>query len=124
MLLKQAEALGSSWGCNDNGLLTVAGRAPGVREFRASTAGCSPGMGQSAFAPRLLFLTVSGWLLFGAFVEGQRSLPVSNSAQFAAALSNSVITEIILDPGGTGVSAFVLPKIYKNMHRLQWSVFV
>ena len=62
-------------------------------------------MGQSALASRLLVLTVSGWLLLGAVVEGQRSVPVSSSTQFAAALANNAINEIILDPTGKGVSA-------------------
>ncbi|CAL8462804.1 g2337 [Coccomyxa elongata] len=59
-------------------------------------------MGQSAFASRLLLFTVTGWLLLGPKVVGQRSVPVSTSTQFAAALSNNAITEIILDPTGTG----------------------
>ena len=51
----------------------------------------------------------AAWLLFSliGFLYGpasaQRSVPVSNTNQFAAALQDASISEIILDPSGKGV---------------------
>lgn len=51
----------------------------------------------------VLMLAVSGWILVAIPAQAQRSVPVSNTVQFAAALANVGVSEIILDPSGTGV---------------------
>jgi hypothetical protein len=51
----------------------------------------------------------AAWLLIVSLawhlgpVSGQRSVPVSNTNQFAIALQDQTVWEIILDPTGTGV---------------------
>ncbi|EIE27156.1 kinase-like protein [Coccomyxa subellipsoidea C-169] len=49
-----------------------------------------------------LLLAVSACLVVVAPVDAQRSVPVSNTVQFAAALQNAGVSEIILDPTNTG----------------------
>lgn len=61
----------------------------------------SPGMGCSVSASSVLVAFVSVCLLL--VVAPASSIPVSNTTQFAAALQDPTITEIILDPTGTGV---------------------
>ena len=48
----------------------------------------------------LLLLLLLAWPELG---RGQLSVPVSNTTQFAAALNNQAVMEIILDPSGVGV---------------------
>ena len=57
--------------------------------------------GGRALLPLLCLLLGCGGRQAG---QGQgRSLPVSNTTAFADALADQTVTEIILDPGGTGV---------------------
>ena len=61
--------------------------------------------GARAWLPLLCLL-----LGCGRQVAGQgKSLPVSNTTAFADALADQTVTEIILDPGGTGVSPQLSP---------------
>ena len=83
----------------------TAGQA--ARAPRALGRDTSGSLGMGFFTPMscALLLAVSACLVVVAPVDAQRSVPVSNTVQFAAALQNAGVSEIILDPTNTGVRA-------------------
>ena len=61
-------------------------------------------LGLGSLRPALLaaLLTILG----GQLAEAQLSIPVTTVHDFAGALQNANVSEIILDPSGTGVICF------------------
>ena len=67
------------------------------------------GLGSPRPALLAALLTILGSQLAGA----QLSIPVTTVHDFAGALQNANVSEIILDPSGTGVIASLLAQLHR-----------